>query len=776
MVQSTQAGLATPTSEQPLVSIFMFCRNGAPHIRRAIDSILAQTYPRIEVIVQDGASTDGTLDILAEYGDRLDVVSRPDSGTNEAFLAALRRCKGEVIGSCLADETLQPEAVDIALATFRQRGGLDAVTGDALQTDADGNGIGRYTGRDFNLIDYLADDYCPYFVASFFRRRFLVDHGLFGDDWQKECIEFEIWCRLATEGQIAYVPEVLGSYALHAGQESNNPVSVLRNLGDRMRVFPRLFAADGFLSDFPPFVMPELLLKHLIAHYNHLFPQCREDPRPLAYLFGIMQQVAASILRYEDTASNSDGYAPTPQLHAGAYRHIVGATRLPPPIRYRLVYDHWKSRLAQRYEARGMPAMAMAAHDRQGSRYTDGKAIQAALKIPWADDAWLAERQKDWVDRHLAKPLRVETPLKTAVDPARIRVGYYCVEWTLTYTRFQIVPFVRHRSDRFEAVCYSNAKVPDDLRDAFDRVADNLHGESDADFANRLRADGIDLFVEVNGFGDGQRFAAMAARAAPVQASYVNHAGTTGVPNVDYVIADATAVEATSDAHYSETVWRLPGCFFCFHYGEDVLPAIVPPPCLSSGAVTFGFFGSPVKLNPAMIGLWSRILAEVPGSRLIAGGRGLDHRDTRRRLFRQFEERGISGGRLLVHGGVAQKRIVDLYSRIDVSFDSWPYCGGNTLAESLWMGVPAVSLLGDRFAARYGASILKASGLDDLVAEDGDAYVAKAVALARDPRRLRHLRDNLRGMLVAHGFGDPVAFAAKMDQAYLGMLADKGYL
>ncbi len=762
-------------SSPPLVSILMFCRDAAPRIRTAIDSVVGQTYPHIEFIVQDGGSTDGTRDILAEYGDRVDVVSRPDSGTNEAFLAALRRCRGDIVGSCLADETLRPDAVERAVRTFRARECLDALTGDAIQTDGDGRPIGTFTGRDFDLVDYLAGDACPYFVASFFRRRFLVDNGLFGDDWQKESIEFEIWTRLGTEGDVLYMPQTLGTYALHKAQESNNPISVLKNLGSRVRVFRRLFAADGFFSDFPAYAMPELLLKHLATHYNHLLEQT-SDVRYLSHVFDLMRQVAATLLPHAETAPDIDGIAASPRVHADTYRRIVNAERPTGPLRYHLNTRPLKRRLADRHAARGLAGMASGVLRGLGDTQSEGEALQAALKVVWADDAHLADLQRRWVARHAPPAPRLATPLKTRTDPKRLRVGYYAITWDASYTRHQIASFVRHHSERVEAVCYGGLRVPEDVRPAFSRVADGLQNLDDAAFAERLRDDALDVLVEVNGFGDGQRFRAMAWRCAPVQASYANHAGTTGVPNVDYILADATCVPDGAERHYSETVHRLPGGFFCFHYDADRLPGVVPPPSLDGAPTTFGYFGSPVKLNPVMIGLWSRILRTVPGSRLIMGGRGLDHPDSRRHIAVKFDRLGVGADRLILHGGLPQRTILELYNRVDVSLDTWPYCGGNTIAESLWMGVPVVTLLGDRFAARYGASLLQAAGLPDLIARDRDAYVAKAVALAEDRPRLGRLRRDLRRMVVDNGFGDAPAFARKMEDAYLDMLSEKGLL
>jgi glycosyltransferase involved in cell wall biosynthesis len=242
----SQAGNALP-----LVSIFMFVRNGASTIRRAIDSVLAQTYSNIEFIVQDAASTDGTLEILASYGDRLKVVSVPDSGPNEGLWRALRRCNGAFVGSCLADEELLPDAVERAVGILMREHDIGAITGDAIITDIDGAQTGFWKSGPFNLIDYLLCDYTPYFCSSFFRRQALLEAGLESEAWGSDCIEFELWCRLATRSPIKYVSQTNAKYASHANQSSNNARDVAIHFRGRINQITAMCSAGGFFSESP---------------------------------------------------------------------------------------------------------------------------------------------------------------------------------------------------------------------------------------------------------------------------------------------------------------------------------------------------------------------------------------------------------------------------------------------------------------------------------------------------------------------------------------------
>lgn len=236
------------TLDAPRVSIFMFCLDRHQLIARAVDSVLAQTYPHVEIVVQDGVSTDGTLAILRGYGDRVNLVSEPDDGADDAFLRSMRRCSGDIMGSCLSDERLEPDAVERAVRVFLDRPDVDAFTGDALRIGFLGNVLGRHTGSEFDLVRYLATEYSPYFVSSFFRRRSLAALGLLDEVPDRTGLEFRIWTELGIRGTVAYVPEIFGHYGVHSAQLSNNPRAVMRNLARRLEVLDGLFAPGGFLS------------------------------------------------------------------------------------------------------------------------------------------------------------------------------------------------------------------------------------------------------------------------------------------------------------------------------------------------------------------------------------------------------------------------------------------------------------------------------------------------------------------------------------------------
>jgi glycosyltransferase involved in cell wall biosynthesis len=200
-------------SEYPLVSVFSFVKNSVRSIRRSVESVLAQDYPNIEFVVQDGASTDGTLEILQSYGDKIKLVSELDPGAGEAMYRALGRMNGEFFGSCLSDEELLPHAVSWAVENLMKYPDVAAIYGDHYLTDIDGNITGQVRPGEWNFEKYFCSEFTPPFSASFFRRSCYESNGLHeytGGD------EFDFWIRLGVRFPIRYVPGLVSKYAIHS--------------------------------------------------------------------------------------------------------------------------------------------------------------------------------------------------------------------------------------------------------------------------------------------------------------------------------------------------------------------------------------------------------------------------------------------------------------------------------------------------------------------------------------------------------------------------------
>jgi len=815
---------------EPLVSIFCFCKDRASTIKRCIDSVLNQSYKNIEFVIQDGASTDGTLDIIRSYSDqRIKLVSEKDSGPAQGFWKAINRCSGDIIGSCLTDEELLPDAVATAVAHFRSQPWLSAITFDGFVTNSGGDVIDEFNAGDFNLVDYLFGRYCPLWVASFFRREALLEVGLGKPGWTLGCLEFEIWCRLASQQEIKHYPIRVAHYGVSSSQLSNKPEAFWEHFESRAQVIRKMFSADGFFGENAT-LLRGCLYNQLYLLYNHVRAYklkthaellakrlCEiidsmsllEQVRHLEYFptvgvnstgrfssfrfFAVVDRLWLKIAlqipaktrrriprRVKDTVRAIFAAALLAPVNARSFlsfvvsairRRIsasVGRGELPrPSISPKLYHE-----VAQLHYARGQVAQALElwwAARKLNSATIDGLACQARLMLHSSSNEALLTAQQDWAKRHTRPVTRVPELYRRSNDTGRIRVGYYCSFLDSDTIRYQLVPFLRYRDrSQFEVFGYSSTPVSPDIGGAFDhlRVTGAM---SDEAFVRAVRADKIDIFVELTGFSPQNRFAAMAKRCAPVQVSYLNHTGTSGVANVDYVLADATGVLPQEDRFYTERVYRLPGSFFCFDYSGSDLPPVALPPSVRNGYATFCCFGSGGKLNRYLIEIWSRILRRLPGSVLYIRNNQTSHPDNRRFLQDQFAWHGVPAECLRIVGGTDRYNILKCYEEADISLDTWPYCGGNTIAEAIWQGVPVVTMKGNRFSSRYGASLVMAAGCPELVAATPDEYVRIAVDLANNPGRLASYRENLRSMAKKHGLSDPQKFARNLETAYLEM-------
>ena len=404
--------------------------------------------------------------------------------------------------------------------------------------------------------------------------------------------------------------------------------------------------------------------------------------------------------------------------------------------------------------------------------YINSMALQALMKSPRITDAELLERQRIWAAQY-ARPLPSKLPasFKKKAPGEKVVIGYHCGFWHINTGKSQALPFIAaHDRDRFKVIGYSPNPQNQDVRRNFDEL--HVTGElSDGQFVDLVRSHEVDVLVELTGLSYLHRFTAMASRCAPVQVSYLNHTGTTGIEYVDYVVADDIAAPATCDPYYTETIYRLPRCFFGFSYKESELPPVAAAPITTNGYVTFGCFGGGDKLNADIIEVWAELLRRNPASRLIIENPSMSAPCNRAFLLKQFRGRGVESSQITVLPGADRETILRNYALMDISLDTYPYCGGNTIAESVWQGVPVVSYQGNRFPSAYGASLLRASGLADLIARDFDDYIRIADQLGRDPQRLAALRLSLRDLARKNGLSDVKQLARALENAYLDMLA-----
>ena len=384
------------------------------------------------------------------------------------------------------------------------------------------------------------------------------------------------------------------------------------------------------------------------------------------------------------------------------------------------------------------------------------------------------------------RPAAAPPPHANAPDPERrLRIGYLSVEFRSHLGGYFLAPLLeRHDRTAVEITCYS--LLPPDREDAVTarfrtladrwRTVDRLDNEA---LAAQIRADGIDILVDLAGHSGLNRLPMLALRPAPVQATWLGYPNTTGMDCVDYRIVDpvsdppvAPGGEAwrdhadSADAHASESLARLPGPFLCFRPPADA-PAVVPLPAGARGAVTFGSFNKLAKLTDAPVALWAEVLRRAPGTRLLLKDRPLSCPEIARSWRDRFAGHGIDPDRLDLLGWIADPGgHLAAYNRIDIALDPHPYNGTITSCDLLWMGAPLVTLRGGRHAARVGASLMTAVGLPELVATTPDRYADIAAGLAGDLTRLMRLRMGMRERVAASPLCDEPRFLRHLETAY----------
>ena len=383
---------------------------------------------------------------------------------------------------------------------------------------------------------------------------------------------------------------------------------------------------------------------------------------------------------------------------------------------------------------------------------------------PGVTPAALAEAHAEY-DRQHAAPLRNALPKRdTMSDPAgRLRLGFVSADLRrhpVGYFLVRVLENLDHQ--QYPTFCYSDGMLKDDLTQrlhvAVTQWRDVL-GLSDQRLAVQIREDRIDVLFDLAGHTARNRLLVFARKPAPIQVTWAGYVGTTGLAAMDYLLADRYEVPPGAERHYRERVLRMPDDYIC--YDPPVYaPAVASLPALARGEVTLGCFNNPAKISSQVIEVWAKILRRQPQARLLLKFKGGNDRGLVRRFAETFAAQAIDPGRLELLGQSSHVELLAEYNHIDLALDPFPYSGGLTTLEALWMGVPVITCPGETFASRHSLSHLSSVGLTDLIARDLDEYVELAVSLSGDLPRLAALRAGLRQRMAASPLCDGKRFAA----------------
>lgn len=386
----------------------------------------------------------------------------------------------------------------------------------------------------------------------------------------------------------------------------------------------------------------------------------------------------------------------------------------------------------------------------------------------------LLDEHRRWAERHGGAATPARGDYGNIPDPERrLRIGFMSADFNFHPVGIYLTQVLMARDPQaLEVFCYYNNKKEDDeftvlLRQSADewrKIADL----SDEDAEAMIRQDGIDVLVDLSGHTGGHRLKLFARRPAPIQASWLGYPSTTGLSAIDYLLMDAAAVPEGAERFCSEKVLRLPYGRFCYS-PPSYAPDVIDPASRDGAPITFGSFNNLAKIGPPVLELWASVMKATPGSRLVLKWRSLEDPLTRRRIGRAFGALGIAAERLEFRGSIPHVQMLDEYGGIDIALDPFPFCGGLTSCEALWMGVPVVTLPGERPVSRQTLGFLQVLGLQELAADSPDDYVRIATALAADPQRRAELRRTLRPLMAASPLCDPARFTPALEAAFRHM-------
>lgn len=369
-----------------------------------------------------------------------------------------------------------------------------------------------------------------------------------------------------------------------------------------------------------------------------------------------------------------------------------------------------------------------------------------------------------------AEPLRERgAGCAGAPDPLRrLHIGYVSADFREHAASSFIEPILAaHDPAGFETYCYSSTEKIDATTAQLRGLATcwrDVRWQDDEAVASMVRADAIDILVDLSGHTSGNRLGVFARKPAPVQLTYLGYPATTGMSAMDYRLSDALLDRpGAADGYYTERLLRLPHSLWCFRPPAS-MPEPGPLPALRSGQVTFGSLNSMLKLTPQMIALWSRLLLSIPQARLVLATVAAG--EAHERIAAEFARNGVPGAALSIRAPLAREQFWALHREIDIALDTYPCNGGATTCETLWQGVPVISLAGEAFQSRAGLSLLSVIGLPELVAHSEADYLRIARELASDRERLSRLRLGLRQRMRSSPLLDEQGFTRALEALY----------
>lgn len=813
--------------QEPLVSIMIPTYNRPELFRLTLESALAQIYPYVEIIVNDNSTDDRTERLIQTYlqDGRLRYYRHPEVKSKAGNFAFFQQqAQGEYLQWCMDDDILLPHKLakmvpvlrdnpDITLVTS-QRGFMDG-EGNILPSNypdlvPNGKAYGVYEGQEIgralltSLSNFIGEP-----SATLFRRKDLQHHY-----WQADCrgylavSDVAMWLELLSKGNCVIFKEPLSYYRRHGQQEGQTPEVVLISRLEWLQLIEEHHHWGLFLAeDKEYFKGLQVLYQEYCGEWGCL-PVLRRAKNWQFYAEA-MQLVGEKLGKYllsegfqalkaehwqlaldklNLVLQTGDKYKiEALQLKArvcNAVMDYVGAAAC--------VNEAWA--LLEQAEEKGTREFCQSlANDVGYYNKNIGEMGQAAVgygaSFEYADTLeqkaaafgsymyvilsrsdnrnQVQELLKQYrgIFKHV-EPGNACFKRNTDKQDGKIHIGYLSPDFRQhVMFSFYYILLNGYSRDKFHVTCYSLTDkkdgYTDHLRDMVDEWRD-VSGMVLDDVAEVVRCDGLDILVDLAGHSGGSGLAVLAQRLAPVQISGLGWMESTGLPTVDYLFTDRAADPEELLNMVEQPLYL--NSQFCYTGRSDV-PQCEGAPCKKNGYITFGVFNHYYKITPEVLLAWLQIMKHVPESRLLLKCQMYNSQSTVLMVQQRMEEMGFDMQRVIFEPATAD--YMERYLEVDIALDTYPYTGGGTTLDALYMGVPVISLYGQRRGSRFGLSILTAAGLTELAVDNMDDYMARAVALAGDYELLDEMHKSLRRILVQSPVMDGKRYMAELEQKYM---------
>ena len=363
------------------------------------------------------------------------------------------------------------------------------------------------------------------------------------------------------------------------------------------------------------------------------------------------------------------------------------------------------------------------------------------------------------------------------IDNRPLRVAYFSPDLNSHPVAFFLEPILaNHNPKNCEIFCYSLSSNDDDMTAKLKKLSPHWREcayLSDDEIIKTMDQDKVDIVIDLVGHTAKNRLSVLAKRAAAIQAIYLGYPSTTGLKQMDYIIADEHLVPAEFENQYSEKVMRLKGMSFLCYQAQPNTPDVEQPPCIKNGYITFGSFNNLPKISTSTISLWSKVLKNVANSRLVLKALSFIDEPTKNLFWKRFQAHGIEKHRIdLLPPTRPLNKFMEDYRLMDIALDSVPYNGGTTTCDALWMGVPVLTLSGEHFCSRMSQSILKVANMPEWVCHNESEFIQKARDFTHDKHTLAQLRSSQRQKISSSSLCDAQRFVIELERTYQNMVND----